>query len=104
MASRVSAVDNLGHGDLTVRLVSEGETASVSVAPVQGAIVRQVFTGWSGDITDTSEAASLTMDSPKVITANWRTDFVQLYMLIGGVGVVGGVVATVAVVRRRRQL
>jgi hypothetical protein len=82
----------------------EGETASVSVAPVQGFIVRKVFTGWSGDLSGTSAEASLTMDSPKVITANWRTDFVQLYILIGGVVVLAGAVTAVLLVRRRRRV
>jgi uncharacterized repeat protein (TIGR02543 family) len=81
----------------------EGETASVSVAPVRGAIVRKIFTGWTGDLTGTSAEASVTMDSPKVITANWRTDFVQLYILIGGVAVLAGVVTAVLMMRRRRR-
>jgi hypothetical protein len=83
----------------------EGETASVSVAaPVQGFIIRKIFTGWSGDLTGTSTTASLNMDSPKVITANWRTDFVQLYILIGGVVVLAGAVTAVLLVRRRRRV
>jgi hypothetical protein len=81
----------------------EGETASVSVKPVQGVIVRKIFTGWSGDLTGTSGETSVTMDSPKVITANWRTDFVQLYILIGGVAVLVGVVTAVVLVRRGRR-
>jgi hypothetical protein len=81
----------------------DGETAYVSVAPVQGFIVRKIFTGWSDDLTGTSAEASVTMDSPKVITANWRTDFVQLYILIGGVVVLVGVVMAVVLVRRRRR-
>jgi hypothetical protein len=81
----------------------EGETASVAVAPVQGFIVRRIFTGWSGDLTDNSTESALTMDSPKVITANWRTDFVQLYILIGGVVILAGVVTAVIIVRRRQR-
>jgi hypothetical protein len=81
----------------------EGETASVSVAPVQGFLVRRVFTGWSGDVTNTSVGASLTMDSPKVITANWRTDFAQLYILVGAALVLGSFLTAVLLVRRHRR-
>jgi hypothetical protein len=80
-----------------------GENAAISVEPVQGVIIRQVFTGWSGDFTDTKSSATVTMGSPKVITANWRTDLIQLYLLIGGVVVlVAVVIITVVLVRRGR--
>jgi hypothetical protein len=81
----------------------EGETAFVTVAPVQGFIVRKIFTGWSGDLTGKSTESALTIDSPKVITANWRTDYVQLYILIGGVVVLAGVVTAVILVLRRQR-
>ena len=81
----------------------EGETASVSVESVQGVIIRQIFTGWSGDLTDTDADSSVAMNSPRVVTANWRTDFIQLYILIGGVVVVAGaIITTVVIVRKRR--
>lgn len=82
----------------------EGETAPVSVAPVQGVIIRQIFTGWTGDLTDTQADSSLTMNSPRVVTATWRTDYLQLYLLIGGVLVLVGIITTVVLVRRHRQV
>ncbi|OGO18207.1 MAG: hypothetical protein A2Z15_07290 [Chloroflexi bacterium RBG_16_50_11] len=82
----------------------EGETASVSVEPIQGVIIRQIFTGWSGDLTDTQAASSVAMNTPKVIMATWRTDYIQLYMLIGGVVVlVGAIITTVILVRRSKR-
>jgi hypothetical protein len=83
----------------------EGETASLSVEPIQGVIVRHIFTGWSGDLTDTQADSSVAMDSPKVVTATWRTDFIQLYILIGGVVVLAGAITTtIILVRRHRQV
>ncbi|OGN98182.1 MAG: hypothetical protein A2Y89_02385 [Chloroflexi bacterium RBG_13_51_18] len=83
----------------------EGETASLSVEPVQGIIVRHIFTGWSGDLTDTSAVSAIEMNTPKIVAATWRTDFVQLYILIGGVVVLAGaVIATVILVRRSRRV
>jgi uncharacterized repeat protein (TIGR02543 family) len=79
----------------------EGETADVSVEPVQGFLVRHIFDGWSGDLTDEDAESSVVMSSPKVITANWRTDFVQLYILIGVVVVVAVIVVVIVRIRKR---
>lgn len=51
-----------------------GSTASISAASTEGATTRQIFNGWSGDFTGTIANASVNMDSPKAITANWRTE------------------------------
>jgi uncharacterized repeat protein (TIGR02543 family) len=80
----------------------EGETAGVSVEPIQGFLIRHIFDGWSGDLTDEDADSSVVMSSPKVVTANWRTDFVQLYILIGGVVVVAAIVITIIVRIRKR--
>ena len=80
----------------------EGETASLSVEPVQGALIRQVFDGWSGDLTDDDADSSIVMNSPKDVTANWRTDSMYLYILIGGIVVLAGAVVTTIYLLRRR--
>ena len=82
----------------------EGETASVSVEPVQGVIIRQIFTGWSGDLSDTEADSSVSMGSPRVVTANWRTDYIQLYILIGGVAVLAGAITTTVILVRKRAV
>jgi uncharacterized repeat protein (TIGR02543 family) len=78
-----------------------GYLAAVSVKPSVGIIVRQVFTGWSGDLTDDAPSAYVSMDSPKVVTAEWRTDYVQLFILIGGVIVLAGAIWLTVAARRR---
>ena len=80
----------------------EGEAASISVEPVQGFLIRHIFTGWSGDLSDTDADSSTMMNSPKTITATWETDYIQLYILIGGVAVLGGATTTTVILLRRR--
>jgi uncharacterized repeat protein (TIGR02543 family) len=79
----------------------EGEMADVYVEPVQGFLVRHIFDGWSGDLTDDDADSSVVMNSPKDITATWRTDLVQLYILIGGVVVVAVIVTIIVRIRKR---
>jgi hypothetical protein len=83
---------------------ASGSSATISVAPVQGIIIRHIFTGWSGDFTATAAATSVTMNSPKAITANWRTDYIQLYILIAGVtGIIVLAGAILTMVRRSQR-
>jgi hypothetical protein len=81
-----------------------GSSATISVAPIQGIIIRHIFTGWSGDFTAATATTSVTMNSPKAITANWRTDYIQLYILIAGItGVIVLAGAIITIVRRRQR-
>jgi hypothetical protein len=80
----------------------EGETASISVEPEQGAIIRHVFDGWSGDVTDDDEDSSVVMNSPKTVTANWQTDSMYLYILIVVIVVLVGAGLTTFILLRRR--
>lgn len=79
----------------------EGESVTVSVEPAQGFLVRQIFDGWTGDLAGTASSASVSMDSPKTITATWHTDYVQLFILIAVILVVAGIVMTIILVRRK---
>lgn len=82
----------------------EGSTATASVTSPLGTLIRQVFTGWSGDSIATTSSANILMSSPKTVTANWRTDYLYLYILIGGlVGLVGVVSISVILIRSRRK-
>lgn len=79
-----------------------GSTVTISVAPIEGSIIRQVFTGWSGDFSGDTATASLTMDSPKAITANWRTDYTRLYMLIGLIVLIAAINGGLRMRRRKK--
>lgn len=56
-----------------------GSTATVKItSTVQGILIQQVFDGWTGDITSPSPESKLTVNSPTVVVAKWRTDYTQL--------------------------
>lgn len=81
-----------------------GSTATISVTSPHGVIIRHAFSGWSGDSTATTSTATILMDEPTAVTANWRTDYIQLYILIGGiVGLAGVVSASVILIIKRRK-
>jgi hypothetical protein len=80
---------------------NEGETVNISVTPEQGFLVRQIFDGWTGDIATTASSTDFAMDSPKVITARWHTDYMQLFILIVVILVVAGIVITIIIIRRK---
>ena len=82
----------------------DGNMATASVTSPVGTIVRKVFSGWSGDLTATASTKIIVMDGPKTVTANWRDDYLYLYLIIGGiVVVVGGGAALVLSSRRSRK-
>jgi len=75
---------------------NEGSTASFSVSPVQlqydgflGSLTLQhQFAGWSGDVVSNVTPASVSMDVPKSVIANWKTVGGPLFL-----GFVGLIVA-----------
>lgn len=82
---------------------SSGSMATISVASSEGAIIRQVFIGWSGDCSGTTASASVIMDVPRTVVANWKTDYMQLYLIIGGGVIVVGALIVVLMMRRRKK-
>jgi hypothetical protein len=82
-----------------------GSTAAISVTSPVGMIIRQVFNGWSGDYTGDTASSSVIMDQPKTVTAGWKNDYLQLYILIIGVVVIlgGGGLGFWLVKRRKRE-
>jgi len=81
-----------------------GSTATISVAPTEGLIIKHVFTGWGGDFTGNTPTATLTVNSPMVVTANWRNDYTRLYMLITGLIVLVAVAIIGLRIHRRRRV
>jgi len=80
----------------------ESATAEFSVTSPAGFLIQQVLVSWTGDASTTSPKEKIIMDRPKTVTAQWRTDYTQLYVaIVVAVGVVIGLV--VVIVRRRRR-
>jgi hypothetical protein len=44
---------------------------------------RRVFTQWSGDATGSSQQGTVTMDGPKAIRANWKTEYLVTFVTKG---------------------
>ncbi|MGD9118870.1 MAG: peptidase C14, partial [Dehalococcoidia bacterium] len=81
----------------------EGSTTTISVRESVGVLVRHLFTGWSGDVTSGAPTAMLVVDSPVKVTAEWRTDYTYLILLIVGVVVIIGILATTIIMLRRHS-
>lgn len=64
---------------------------------------KRTFQRWTGDSTDSSPTASVQMEGPKTVTAQWTTDDSQPYMILGGLAAVVLVVIVIAVVMMRRK-
>lgn len=78
--------------------------ASTPVSTSYGVSI--VFNGWQGGIQSQSQSATVLMDSPKTVIASWRSDPTILNMtiilaVVGAVLVVAGILAFVALGRRR---
>jgi len=59
-----------------------GSKAEISVTtPVIGSLIRQIFTGWSGDVVENDTRVTVVMDRPKRVYARWKTDYTYLYYL-----------------------
>lgn len=59
-------------------LYNAGQTATACVTSTTvsgGTGIRYVFTNWSGDVGGTSSCVNLTMDGPKSVTANCKTQY-----------------------------
>ncbi|WP_415281148.1 InlB B-repeat-containing protein [Candidatus Nitrososphaera sp. FF02] len=78
----------------------EGETATISVEPTasMGVLSDAYFAGWSGDLTSSAKTASIVMDGPKTVKAEWDQSYVKMFALIAAAGA-GGYFAYVRVIK-----
>ncbi len=63
----------------------QGATAQFSVEPRAGVFGEQVLDGWEGDSNAQKPADSIIMDSPKVVIAQWRTDYSNIIIAVSSV-------------------
>jgi hypothetical protein len=81
-----------------------GSQASVSINASSGNIIQHTFTGWSGDYTGGEANTSLTMDKAKTIEANWKSDYLRLYLLVIGLIIVVAGMTAVFTMRKKKSL
>jgi hypothetical protein len=78
-----------------------GSTAKFSVTSPEGYLIQQVFVQWQGDYTGTSPQASITMNGPKTVNAEWTTSYTNVYA--AGAALIALVIIAAAVTMRRRR-
>ena len=84
LESAYGSTSGIGWYDANVPASFSVSPTSVPMGGVLGAFgVRYVFASWSGDQATTSSNATILMYAPKTVTALWRTDYTQLYMIVG---------------------
>jgi hypothetical protein len=78
----------------------EGKTATISIssATAGNILIGSSFNGWTGDIRSASQTASVVMDGPKTVKAEWADSYVLLFALLGAAGA-GGFVAYLKVIK-----
>jgi hypothetical protein len=81
----------------------EGTTVNISIASPLGVIVRDVFTGWSGNINDSTSQTCVYMDGPKSIVANWHKDYIQLLILIAVILSLVSILLILLILIKRRK-
>jgi hypothetical protein len=79
-----------------------GSQATASISSNDGTIIKHTFTEWSGNFIGKEPNISLTMDKPKTVKANWQTDYLRFYLLIGGLTIVIAGIAAAFMVRRKK--
>jgi uncharacterized repeat protein (TIGR02543 family) len=80
----------------------EGTRFTISVPNSNGFLVRQVFDGWSGDFDGTASTEEIEINRAMSIRAEWRTDYVQLYILLGALVILVTTIYFIFLRRRRR--
>jgi len=67
-----------------------GSRANISVSPTAVSLVglEYQFNGWSGDITVTTPSATIEVDGPKVVVANWKLKSIPFFLIVLAVGVI----------------
>jgi len=87
----------------------EGSTATFSVTAEldHGNGTKRIFVGWSGDSAESSSSATILMDAPHAVTANWRTETTGLggySMYIVAVVAILVIVLVAAILLRRKKM
>ena len=65
-----------------------GSTATISITTPVGFGIQYVFTGWSGDLIASTPTAQVLMNADRTVIVNWRSDYTQLYIIVGVLGTV----------------
>jgi len=79
----------------------EGKTIVLEPWETRGTIVKNVFTGWSGDYTASAKPIVVLMDSPKHIIVEYTKDYSIAFLGLGLTGLTGGVAIFRTILNKR---
>jgi hypothetical protein len=79
-------------------------TIGVDTTYVSAGLIDKTFAGWSGDILAEGSTSQVTMNGPKVITANWQDNYLKIIILVGGIGAAGFFLYTRMIKPRRVKM
>jgi len=77
-----------------------GSDALISIKPTKvGFLIMHVFDGWilDGEFVGKDPAYLIKVNRPLVLTAHWRTDYMQLLILVVILGLIGGFIGFIGV-------
>ncbi len=78
-----------------------GTTATIYATPSQDFPIGHKFAGWQGSISSITDSISILVDSPKMLTANWQSDYTVVIVM--GVIITGGAASSVIAYKKRKS-
>jgi len=85
-----------------------GSRAEISVSPTTVSLVglEYQFNGWSGDVAANTPSATIEVDGPKVIVANWKLKSIPFLLVLLAVGIICflaiGIMLAIFIVHKKR--
>jgi hypothetical protein len=85
-----------------------GSTAEISISPTTVSLLglEYQFAGWTGDVALSTPSATIEVDSPKVIIASWKLNFIPFFLILLAVGVICllaiGIMLAIFIVHKKR--
>ena len=80
----------------------DGDEVEINTTTSEGFLIQHVFVGWTGSLESREPDVTFTSSRPMALTAVWKLDLSQLFMVIGGVVIVAAVI--IFLVRRRSSV
>ncbi|TRZ78777.1 MAG: hypothetical protein D4R90_05525 [Nitrosopumilales archaeon] len=96
----IKVISNFGQA-LGTGWYDSGTISYVSVVPIDDILVKHVFTGWQGQVigSENQESVGVLVDSPKIIVANWVTDYTN----VSTIGIVIIAIGVLVLIYRKRR-
>lgn len=83
---------------------SEGEKATISMTPTTTGnfLIQSTFDGWTGNVRSNSPTAEVIVDGPKTINAEWKDNYIGMFVIAAAAGA-GGFVTYQKVIKPKKE-